>query len=327
MPMVIDEFTNIDGKALSDYVYTLTQGREKHRLDSAAQFARNSGQRWCLAAITSSNNSIHEKLQIFRSDATAEAARVFELRLHPLNIDAATLARNKDRLNALKHSYGFLGPKLVRVFLSKPPAYWRNVVMTRIAKWDREASTSAGDRFRSATCALIEVGAALGHAMGFAFDPRGVEQELKKHWSKQVAEFEAGRKSPIDFLNGYVLQHLSDFAMIAGPRGDQIINPSAPRRFMGEIRGTTSPAGFKPATVMIPLDHLRAYVREKNGNFKSMQEWLQGSPAVTRIGRLIYLENTPHQMTTQAVELRHEDVIGTTRPVLTTVSAPQEKTA
>ena len=315
MPMVIDEFTNVDGRDLSNFVYTITQGREKHRLGSDARLS-NTPQRWCLATIVTSNNSIHHKLQQFRSDATAEAARVFELRMHPLNVPAEQLGQIKEHLQALRRNYGFLGPQLVRMYLSKPASYWRDAVMTRIAKWDREASQSAGDRFRSATCALIEVGAALGSALGFHFDRAAIEAELRKHWTKQVTEFEAERKGPIDFLNGYVLAHLGDFALVGGLKGDQIMNPTSPRRFMGEIRGLTKDGSYKPATVMIPMDHLREFVRDRHGDFKTLLEWLHQSPFVTRIGALVFLEHTLHQMTTQAVEFKHADVIGGVKPVL-----------
>lgn len=325
MPMVVDEFTNVEGKALSDYVYTITQGREKHRLTSDAKIAQSAGQRWCLAAIATSNNSIHEKLQDFRRDATAEAARVFEMRLHPLNLPTHELGAVKQKLMALRHCYGFLGPTLVRLFLSRPADYWREAVMSRVAKWDREASTSAGDRFRSAVCALIEVGAALGKALGFDFDPAACERELRYHWTKQVSEFEAERKKPIDFVTGYVLEHLSDMVLLT--QHHQIINAQTPRRLMGEIRGTASPGeGFKPRTVMIPLELLRDYVREQKGNFKAVQEWLQSSPATLRMGRLHFLDGTLHAMVTPAVEFRHADIIGANKPQLSVVHRTTEVT-
>ena len=309
MPMVIDEFTNVDGKALSDYVYTITQGREKHRLTSDAKLSSNA-QRWCLAAITTANNSVHEKLQNYRSDAVAEAARVFELRLQPLQVDMANLGPIKEALFDLRTDYGFLGPQLVKLFLSRPSTYWRDVVVGRIAKWDRESSQSAGDRFRSATCALIEIGAQLGAAMGLGFDVPAVEQVLKAGWAKQVNEFEAERKKPIDFLNGYVLRHISEFALIGGPQNSQILNPSAPRKFLGEIRGNHATGAFVPTTVMVPLEHLRDFVREANGNYKAVLEWLKSSPAVLRTGTMRFLENTPTSIYTQATEFKFDDVLG-----------------
>lgn len=309
MPMVIDEFTNVEGKALSDYVYTITQGREKHRLTSDARLSSNA-QRWCLAAITTANNSIHEKLQQYRSDAVAEAARVFEMRLTPLNIDVTNMGQVKEDLMSLRTDFGFLGPQLVRLFLSRPPTYWRDVVMGRITKWDREASQSAGDRFRSATCALIEIGAMLGNALGLGFDNDAIENVLKVGWTKQVVEFEAERKKPADFLNNYVLRHISEFALIGGPNNTQILNPSMPRRFMGEIRGNHATGTFVPTTVMIPLEHLREFVRDANGNYKAVLEWLHASPSVLRTGTLRFLDGASASMYTQATEFKFDDILG-----------------
>lgn len=327
MPMVIDEFTNVDGRALSDYVYTITQGREKHRLNSDAQLTKGGAQRWCLAAIATSNNSVHEKLLNYRADSMAEAARVFEMRLYPLQVDATQMGMLKTQLDELRRNYGFLGPKLLQIFMAKPPEYWRARVMDRIAKWDREVSTSASDRFRSATCALIEIGAALGAALGFAFDPAAVERELRRHWTKQVTEFEQERRRPMDFVNAYVLQHIGEFVTIGGARGDTLITTNMPRRFYGEVRGTAKDGMFVPQTIMIPMDTFREFIRERNGNFKAIMEGLTASPAVTRRGRLVFLEHTINAMQTDAIEFRHADVLGAKRGQLTTVPTQKEKTA
>lgn len=327
MPMVIDEFTNVEGKALSDYVYTITQGREKHRMSSDAKLHSNS-QRWCLAGIATSNNSVLQKLQEYRRDAEAEAARVFELRLHPLHLSDEEMAYNKACLQALKFHYGFLGPRLVRMFLSVEPAKWRDMVMQQIAKWDRIASSSAGDRFRAAACALMCVGAALGRSLGYAFDPNAVEAELKKHWNTQTEEFEKERKGPLDFINGYVLANMADFALFAGVKGDQLLDPGQRKRYAGEIRGVTAPGGgVKNNTVMIPMENLREFVRDKKGNFRAVTEWIAASPAVTRHGKLVFLEGTPLQMTTHCVEFRHEDILGAKRAQLTAVPTSQENIA
>jgi hypothetical protein len=325
MPMVIDEFTNVEGKALSDYVYTITQGREKHRLGSDARLNQNA-QRWCLAAIATSNNSVHEKLQDYRRDATAEAARVFELRLHPLVLTDEQLAINKDRLGALRSSYGFMGPALVKLFMGHPPAVWRALVMKKIQEWDRRASQSAGDRFRSATCALMEIGASLGASLGYAFDPAAVTELLASHWNKQVDEFEAERLRPVDFVNGFVLEHLSDLAQISTDSksgATNWLNSQQMRKVVGETRGAIVNGQFRPTTVMIPLNHLREYVKDKHGNYKAVIEWLSKASIVSRIGMLGYLSGTNSQIQTQAVELQWNGVMGL--PSLQAVDPPSQE--
>lgn len=304
LPMVVDEFTNVEGKALSDYVYTITQGREKHRLTADSKL-NMSGQRWCLPTIVTSNNSIHEKLQSYRRDAVAEAARVFELRLRPLNTPPGQLAVAKQALMHLRSHYGFLGPKLVAIYLSRTPDEWRKTVNARIAHWDATVSQDASDRFRSACAALIDIGAAIGTQMGYAFDRVQVMQVIQDQWRDQHNEFEIARKLPFDFINGYIIEHLNDFAMLGGPNGDSLMNASA-RRYHGEIRGKAVNAKFTPQSVMIPLDLLRDYIKEKNGNWKAISEWLKKElhPAghVMRLGNINFLEGQFQQVRTQAVE-------------------------
>ena len=316
MPMVVDEFTNVEGKALSDYVYTITQGREKHRLRSDATLSAGGASRWCLATIATANNSVHEKLQDYRPDSTAEAARVFEMRLRPLEIDPNRMGEIKEHLQALRNSYGFAGEPLVRAFLSRTPEFWRSAVMARIAKWDRETSEGASDRFRSALCALIEIGAALAPVIGFQMDTAAVHDELKRHWEKQVGEFNANRMTPMDFLNGYMLEHTTDMAVMGGPDGRNMLNVQQPRRFRGEIRGTTKDGKFAAQTVMLPHALLRDYVKDRNGNFKAVLEWCEASTMRVRSGQLDYLRGTTFQMQTQAIEFDYAQLMRSNAPVL-----------
>jgi hypothetical protein len=319
MPLVIDEFTNIEGKYLSDYIYTLTQGREKHRLGADAKF-HAPAQRWCLAAICTSNNSVHEKLQDFRRDAEAEAARVFELRLRPLHIDPAQSGQIKLDLQALRTDYGFLGPELVKLFMAKPADYWRQQVMARIARWDQHHANGVSDRFRSATCALIEVGALLGKAMGYAFDTGAIGDVLRSHWTKQVVEFEAERKNPADFVRSYVMRHMTEFVMFGGADGKQVINiGSLPKRFMGEVRGKAVNGTFKPDTMMIPVGLLRSFIRDDNGSYRPVMEWMKAGGAL-RHGRLLYLDGTSMSMHVDAAEFRYDAVMGSGATV--TLAAP-----
>lgn len=306
LPMVVDEFTNVEGKALSDYIYTITQGREKHRLTADSRI-NQSGARWCLPTIVTSNNSVHEKLQAFRGDAVAEAARVFELRLRPLNVDMTQLGQIKSDLLGLRGNYGFLGPRIVALLLSKDVSYWKDLVTSRIAWWDKEVSLDASDRFRAATCALCDIGAALGKAMGYNFDRQAVVDTMRMQWTGQQQEFELNRKSPFDYVNNFIVENLRNFAVLGGPDQSSMVS-TAPHNFLGELRGKTISGKHVTQNVIIPLEGLRQYVREKNGNFKTVSEWMQAElnsgGLVSRYGKLMFLEGQFHQVTTPAVEFK-----------------------
>lgn len=306
LPMVVDEFTNVEGKALSDYIYTITQGREKHRLGADSRL-NTSGPRWCLPTIVTSNNSIHDKLQAYRGDAVAEAARVFELRLRPLVIDMAQLGAIKSALLGLRSNYGFLGPKIVELLLARDPEHWRVMVAERIAWWDKEVSQDASDRFRAACCALIDIGCAIGAAMGYNFDRNAVIETVRMQWNDQQRDFDAQRKAPLDYVSGFIVEHLSDFAIFGGADAQSMV-AQAPRRFFGEIRGRSVAGKYTASGLIIPLDLFREYVREKNGNFKAISEWmrdeLRTGGVVSRMGKLVFLEGQMQQVQTHAVEFK-----------------------
>lgn len=305
LPMVVDEFTNVEGRALSDYVYSITQGRERHRLTSDSRLQANAS-RWCLPTIVTSNNSVHDKLQSYRGDAVAEAARVFELRLHPLGVPPELMGSRKIELLQLRSNYGFLGPKLVRLMLQRAPEEWQRIVADRIAWWDREVSQDTSDRFRSAAAALIDIGSAIGTAMGFAFDRLAILTEIRRQWRDQQEEFEMSRRQPMDFVNEFIVENLADFAIIGGVATDSLVTHG--RRYRGEIRGRSVNGRFAPERVVIPLATFRDYVRERNGNYKALLEWLRSETrpegVVEKVGTMMFLEGLLQQVRTQAVALR-----------------------
>jgi len=243
---------------------------------------------------------------------------VFELRLQPLKTSPDQLGEAKTLLHGLKTHYGHLGPKLVALILAKGPEFWRTAVAARIAKWDRDVALDASERFRSATAALIEVGALLGRAMGFDFDVEGITRMLRQQWEDQQAEFEMSRQTPEDFINSYLVEGVTDLVIFGGPEGNAITNQMMPRTIRGEVRGRhVLNGGFRAETVSIPQAAMRDYIRERNGNYKAFIEWAKvqasvlGSP-VARVGFGVYLDGSNFAVRTPLFVFR-ASVLGTTQ--------------
>lgn len=303
LPMVIDEFTNVDGKELSNYIYTITQGRERHRLSSDAKL-RDNVNRWCLPAIATSNRSVHAKLQDFRIDAAGEAARVFEMRLYPLQIDPHLMGAAKRQIDALKHNYGFLGPRLVRIYMTKGEAYWRQKVSERIAWWDSQMADDTSDRFRTVLAALIELGAVIGQALGFNFDRAGIIDAVKSQWRQQVQEFEQARMHPQDFVANYIAENINKLVVF----GDGNLLPANfSQDYVGELRGIRKNSQqMAVQSVLIPARNLRDFVTQRNGDYKAVVEWInretQLGGMAMRIGQMTFLAGTPKNIRMQGFE-------------------------
>jgi uncharacterized protein (DUF927 family) len=76
LPMAIDEVTNQDGLELSEFVYRITQGRDKVRLTKNSE-ERKVINNWNTLACVSTNSSLIDKLSGLKHDASAEINRVF----------------------------------------------------------------------------------------------------------------------------------------------------------------------------------------------------------------------------------------------------------
>ena len=308
IPMLFDEVTYKDGKALAEFVHTLTDGREKRRCMSDASLQSNTN-RWRLAGVSTSNRSVHEKLQAYSSDAVAAAARVFEIRAEPLHLTPEQLSSNKTALAGLSYSHGFLGPVLAKLFVSKPVAHWKQQVEDRVAWWDKNTSANTGGRYWSIVCALVELGAEIGHSLGYAFNVDAVRNEMVRHGAIQTKALLARHRSPVDMIRDYVMRNRANFVVFGGASGNECQNEhSMHGKIMGEQRGTMTGNTYAARTVMIPYDLLREHVQEQNGSFTSIQEWIDqqqslAKPMVLRHGMMEFLAGTKHMMSVRAIQL------------------------
>ncbi len=108
LPLCVDEMTNIDSEHLSEFVYQVSQGRERSRLTQAATM-QGSG-RWKTIVLSSSNELLASKIRSIRGDGEAELARLIEV--------YAPAYTTKDALNRVNRivseNYGVLGADWVR---------------------------------------------------------------------------------------------------------------------------------------------------------------------------------------------------------------------
>ena len=167
LPMAIDEITNIDGMDLSDFVYRITQGRDKARLTKNAE-ERKSLNGWNTLAVASTNASLVEKLSGAKSDATAEINRVFEYPVarHPkfegevTNAIFWTLSRN----------YGLAGEAYAKYLVQNVEKITPALEQVR-KQIDAAARIRGDERFWSAIAAVAIYGGLVARKLGLiAFD-------------------------------------------------------------------------------------------------------------------------------------------------------------
>ncbi len=154
LPLCVDEMTNIEGSDLSEFIYQVSQGREKGRLTEKSM--EQTMGRWKTIVICSSNELLSAKLAANRTDSEAEQARLVEMY-------APTYAPKKllDEMNSIvRDNHGLVGPLWVD-YISRN----RKKISAALEHTKKHVDKSAGwgskGRYLTAFVAVSVVAAAL----------------------------------------------------------------------------------------------------------------------------------------------------------------------
>ena len=179
LPVTYDEITNIDEKKLSDLCYNITQGRGRNRLNADAKL-KNNIHTWALVMCASSNLSLVDKLGQYKSNASAEAIRVFEVHItgQPAldKVYADTMFRKLDK------NYGIAGDIFMRYIVDNMDEVTTSIE-EMMAYIDRDLSIRSPERFWSALVACVMVGGSIAKNLGL----HGYDMERLYEWAaKQI---------------------------------------------------------------------------------------------------------------------------------------------
>ncbi len=143
IPLCVDEMTNIEREQLSEFIYQVSQGREKSRLTQSATM-QDSG-RWRTIVVSSSNELLSEKIKMNRADSEAELARLVEL-----YAPAYAPKRVLDSINkTVRDNYGQVGDVWV-AYISKHQDRVRQIIESLMKQVEQVSGWGAQGRYHTA---------------------------------------------------------------------------------------------------------------------------------------------------------------------------------
>jgi hypothetical protein len=162
LPLTIDEVTNMEAMKVSNLLYQITQGRERTRLGRDSKELSNLN-RWNTLAVTSSNESLVDKLSSTKVDASAEINRVFEyyVNKHELFVEPLTT----DLYWTITENFGHAGEKYAEWLVKNVKGLRADLdkIKTRI---EAKAATQGGERFWSAIASVAIYGGLIAKRLG-----------------------------------------------------------------------------------------------------------------------------------------------------------------
>jgi len=161
LPLSYDEITNLPPESISDLAYAVTKGQGRQRLQQNGQAAENYGN-WNTIMLATSNESLHSRLSLAKTDASAEASRIFEYTVPVSTLTKLEADANFDLLN---DHFGVAAEPFVRQLLRDKDTV-RDAVRQWIKRIDAAAQVDSSERFWSAVPAAVLAGFELSNRAG-----------------------------------------------------------------------------------------------------------------------------------------------------------------
>jgi hypothetical protein len=158
LPMTIDEATMLQDKEVGDFLYWVSQGRDKARLN------RNSEERdaktWATPVVISTNKSIQAKLISSGLDTDAQMARLLEVTIPPHTLFSKDSTVGKKIYHHLMKNYGYAGRAFLRHLVGLGPDKLRTLVEEHAEEFYKtyNAKFAGHERFWEQAVILADLG-------------------------------------------------------------------------------------------------------------------------------------------------------------------------
>ena len=119
LPMTIDEATMFQDKEVGDFLYWVSQGRDKARLDRSAQ--ERDQKTWATPVILSTNKSLASKLISNGMDSDAQIARLLEINVPQHKLFGKSSEAGQHIYQHLMSNYGHAGRVYLRYLVDLGP--------------------------------------------------------------------------------------------------------------------------------------------------------------------------------------------------------------
>ena len=321
MPLTVDETTLMDVKDVGDFLYWVTQGRDKARLTRSAE--ERESKEWAAPSIISTNKSMNSKLVASGLETTAQMARLLEVNLPSHQLFTEGSLAGREIYNFLATHYGTAGRAFVSKLLELGPDAVKAMLDESYATFNKRYSVkfSGEERFWEQAIVLADLAGRLGHEWGIlGFKPQqAIEWVLTQIGAmrKNVSDYQI---DAFDMMSEF-LNDNAGAALTVMHTGDTKPSPDMQRIPRGEVRirfdiyRTDSMAKFDRGTVMVDRTFFRKWLSKRGYDYKTFMEEIitENINATPKSGKASLGKDTPvklPQCYTIGVNLNHPRLQG-----------------
>lgn len=280
LPVTIDEVTMMSDKDVGDFLYWVSQGRDKARLNRNAE--EREAKTWATFCIVSTNRPLSSKMIASGMDTDAQMARLLELTVTPSKLFTDSSNIGKKLFDIMSDNHGTAGD----IFIQKLMAIGEEGVRAMIAEATDKFHSRYGvafkgeERYWQQVLVLTDLALRLAKEWGIV----SFSSEPCMQWAvdqigtlrKTVSE---NQIDAFDLISEYLNEFAGDTVRVmhTGKQKPMVDYERMPRhgiRARVDVHRKVSSDPFDSGTLMLDRAHFRKWLSARGGDYKGVTDTL-----------------------------------------------------
>lgn len=211
IPTGIDELTDKREDELRRLLYSITQGRQRDRLEGQSNTLRTNTGTWQMAVMSTGNTSITERMGTAGDMRDAVLARMLELDCEHMPVLDLPPGKLDEWLSEVEHHHAGIVGRMVSYFITKNKDALRKNIQHVQDVTLADLKFSPKERFWRGMMVCALSGLQLGSALGlFRFDEKIIIDYFASLLGSSRAEQREALNSPKDMIADFLSDHIAD---------------------------------------------------------------------------------------------------------------------
>lgn len=333
LPVTIDETTMLPPKEIGDFLYWVTQGRDKARLTRSAEEREH--KTWATVVTTSANRSMSSMLAASGMESDAQMARLLEITIHPHPLFTKSTDAGKRIHDFITTHYGAVGLVFIEQLVAMGEAGIRAALSHHRERFYQKynCAFSGNERYWEQGILLADFAGELATSLGLIqFDhSKGITAVLKQIGAMRKVVQDNALDS-FDLLSEYLNVHAGQTLQVihngtTKPFVDESRLPRGELHVRYDLYGPKgSTAGpFDSGTVTLDRRHFKQWLAMRGSDYRMVvRDITDQGINVTPATEKAYLgKDSPIKIGQQyvlAISLKHPRLDGILRDTDTTLT-------
>lgn len=285
LPMTIDEVTLMSDKEVADFVYWVSQGRDKARLNRQAQ--EREIKDWSMPVVVSTNRSITSKLIAAGLDSEAQMMRVLELNIGAHKALTKGSAVGKKIYEFLMGNYGHVGRAFIKKLVALGPEAIQAMVSeaSAVLKHEFGCEFSGEERYWEQAISLAYLALKLAHEEELIrFSPKTSITWVLEELGAVRKQVEDSKSDAFEVFSEFLNDNASASVAIMHTGNQTMVDhnrlPKGELRVRFDLYRPHATKPFDRGTVMVHRAFLRKWLAVNGLDYNTFMEELEAENAL-----------------------------------------------